>query len=87
MDSAAVVPFAVSNQHCVGGRGHNGELLLSDKRLGGRTHTLDAPLIDGVVFAIGLQVHEAKSWAGQSKSTPMHSLPRVSSKVRLATFV
>ena len=42
--------------------------------MGGRTHTLDAPLIDGVVFAIGLQAHEAKSRAGQSKSTPMHSL-------------
>ena len=24
--------------------------------MGGRTHTLDAPLIDGVVFAIGLSV-------------------------------
>ena len=42
--------------------------------MGGRTHTLDAPLIDGIVFAIGLQAHEAKSRAGQSKSTPMHSL-------------
>ena len=34
--------------------------------MGGRTHTLDAPLIDGVVVAIGLRVWFLRSGLGGS---------------------
>ena len=40
----------------LGGRGHDSELVLADNKWTRRAHALDAPLIDGVVFAIGLNV-------------------------------